>query len=135
VAAHTRLSRRYLEQLAVALKNASLLSSVTGRGGGYRLARPDTAITARQIVEAAIGPISIVDCVLARASCSKGVAERCEFRALYGALNDRIRETLNERLLADMTREDGDSQAAERRSKPERARSASRASSSGKKET
>ena len=38
VAEGANISPRYLQQLAITLKNASLLRSVSGRGGGYCLA-------------------------------------------------------------------------------------------------
>jgi Rrf2 family protein len=100
VAERTRLSRRYLDQLTVSLKNASLLRSVGGRSGGYLLARKSTEIRIKHIVEAAIGPISIVDCVGHPESCLK--SELCECRTLYSLINKRITDALDEFTLADL---------------------------------
>jgi Rrf2 family protein len=100
VAKTTRVSRRYLEQLVLPLKNQRLLHSVSGRRGGYRLARDAGDIRLREIVEAAIGPISIVDCVAAPGVCEK--AEACENRLLYLLVNARICEVLDEYRLADL---------------------------------
>ncbi|MFH1177349.1 MAG: Rrf2 family transcriptional regulator, partial [Acidobacteriota bacterium] len=63
VAARTRISRGYLEQLALFLRNAALLKGVCGRKGGYFLARPPEDITLAEIVEAAMGPINLSDCI------------------------------------------------------------------------
>lgn len=100
VADSTGVSRRYLEQLALPLKAAGLLHGVSGRGGGYRLARDAGTIRLREIVEATIGPISIVDCVADPGLCER--AESCENRLIYLLINDRICEVLDEYTLADL---------------------------------
>jgi len=100
IAKLTRISKRYLEQLAIGLKNASLISGTMGRVGGYRLARPPGDITIRQIIEASIGPINIVDCIGEPEMCMK--SETCECRMLYALINDRITGVLDDFSLADM---------------------------------
>jgi len=62
IATRNNLSKGYLEQLVVSLKNAQLIRSFSGRGGGYLLVRPPEQITILEIVEATIGQINIVDC-------------------------------------------------------------------------
>jgi Rrf2 family protein len=103
IAEKSRISRRYLEQLAIDLKDASLVRGKSGRGGGYVLAIPPSAIKLGQIVEAAIGPINIVDCVLEPKICLK--ADFCECRSIYRLINQRITEVLNEFSLADLADE------------------------------
>lgn len=93
VAETTLISRRYLEQLAIALKNSSLIKGKTGKGGGYRLAKPPGRITVGQIVEAAIGPINIVDCVLEPNSCF--MAGNCSCRSVYCEINENIVKSLH----------------------------------------
>ena len=100
VARSTDLSRKYLEQLAIGLKNASLITGVTGKGGGYVLARSAGEIRVGQIVEAAIGPINIVDCVLKPDVCISG--DCCNCRWIYERINDRIVEVLDGFTLADL---------------------------------
>lgn len=96
----TRISKRYLEQLAISLKNASLLRGVSGKGGGYLLARPAPQIKIGQIIEAAIGPINIVECVREPEVCL--MVEVCECRLIYLLINRRITQVLNEFSLADL---------------------------------
>jgi len=100
VASRTDISRGYLEQVAIALRAASLLRGVPGRQGGYRLTRRagDTSIS--QIVEALIGPISLVDCVADPDSC--GRSDYCECRVVYHLVNDRIVDVLEAYTLADL---------------------------------
>ena len=100
VAERTRLSRRYLDQLTVSLKNAQLLRSVGGRSGGYLLAHEPGEIKIRQIVEAAIGPINIVDCTGGPDVCMG--EDTCECHLIYMLLNRRIIEMLDEFSLADI---------------------------------
>ena len=94
IAEVTRISRRYLEQLAIVLKNGSLIRGKTGKGGGYRLARPADQITAGQIIEASIGQINIVDCVMDPESCS--MVDDCGCRSVYCDINSRIADALND---------------------------------------
>jgi Rrf2 family transcriptional regulator, cysteine metabolism repressor len=96
----THISRRYLEQLAIALKSASLIRGMAGRKGGYVLTRPPVDISLGQIVEAAIGPINIVDCVLQSETCLE--ADFCECRWVYETINDRIVGVFNELSLDDL---------------------------------
>ena len=101
VAQSTHISKRYLEQLAITLKNASLLRSVSGRGGGYHLARPAEEIKIGEIVESAIGAINIVDCVLCPEQCEK--ADYCNCRGLYAKINRRITDMFYEYTLAELS--------------------------------
>jgi Rrf2 family protein len=100
VSKRTGLSRGYLEQLALALRNASLIRGISGRYGGYRLSRPPEAISVGDIVEATIGPVNVVDCLADPESCMK-VAD-CECRMVYALINQRIAEVLKSYSLADM---------------------------------
>ena len=100
VSRRTQISRRYLDQLALALRRADLLRGVSGRGGGYQLTRPAGEIELGEIVEAAIGPINIVDCVLHPDSCLK--ADVCECRWVYALINKRIGEVLGGISLLDL---------------------------------
>jgi Rrf2 family iron-sulfur cluster assembly transcriptional regulator len=103
VAETTNKPRRYLEQLAIALKQSHLIAGTIGRGGGYNLTRPADEINVGQIIEAAIGPIGIVDCVLEPDGC--GESGTCERRPLYSLINNRITDVLSSISLADLTEE------------------------------
>ncbi len=94
------ISRGYLEQLAMALRNARLIRGISGRHGGYRLALPPSEITLGDIVEATIGPICIVDCVDDPEGCMR--SPDCECRLLYTLINQRIAEVLRAYTLADL---------------------------------
>ena len=100
IAKTTSVSKRYLEQLVIPLKNASLLRGVSGKEGGYLLAKPADEIRVGDIVEASIGPINLVDCVDDPDFCMK--TEWCECRPLYLLLNRRIKDAFNAFTLADL---------------------------------
>jgi len=101
VAQVTGVSKRYLEQLAVALRDARLLRSVSGRRGGYLLGRPATEIHVGDIVEATIGPINVVACVREPDRCRR--SESCENRLIWSLINQKIREVLEKYTLADLS--------------------------------
>ena len=100
VASESNVSRRYLEQLVIGLKNGALIRGKSGKGGGYCLAKPADRIRIRQIIEAAIGPINIVECVLQPELCIK--SDFCECRSLYGLINKKITSVLDGVVLADL---------------------------------
>jgi len=100
VSERTDISHGYLEQLAPALRAGRLVKSLAGRHGGYRLAAPASKITIRQIIEASIGPVCVVDCVEEPESCLK--AEFCECRIVYALINQRIAQVLDDFTLEDL---------------------------------
>jgi Rrf2 family protein len=100
VSERTGISRGYLEQLALALRNARLVRGVAGRYGGYKLIAPPSRISLKQIIEAAIGPVYLVDCLEDPTTCPR--AEFCECRIVYALINNRIAEVLREYSLADL---------------------------------
>jgi len=100
VAERTDLSQGYLEQVAAGLRNARLLRAVSGRRGGYRLANPAAETTIRQVLEAAIGPICVVDCLEDPSACLR--SECCECRVVYQLINRGIAEVLEAYTLADL---------------------------------
>ncbi|MGA7104182.1 MAG: Rrf2 family transcriptional regulator [Candidatus Deferrimicrobiaceae bacterium] len=100
VAREGELPRRYLEQLVIGLKNASLIRGVSGKEGGYCLTKPAGEIKIGAIIESAIGPVNIVGCVNEPRQCLK--ADVCECRLLWVLINGRIADVLNEFSLADM---------------------------------
>ncbi len=100
VADEANVSRRYLEQLVIGLKNGALIRGKSGKGGGYCLARPADQIRMREIFESAIGPINIVDCVMQPEICLQ--TDFCECRSLYSLINDRITSVLDSLVLSDL---------------------------------
>lgn len=109
VSEQTEISRRYLDQLAAVLKGVRLLRPHIGKGGGYQLGRPANEISLGDIVEAAIGPINIVDCVQEPETCQRSTD--CSCRSVYGLINSRIRQVFSSISLAEMVDQEGFEQA------------------------
>ena len=104
VARNTDVSKSYLEQLAIPLKAAGLLTGRPGRAGGYTLSRPAADIRIREIVEATLGPIDLVECVGNPEHCRR--AGECETRLIWALLTHRVRAMLDDYSLADLTNPD-----------------------------
>ncbi|MDQ7005750.1 MAG: Rrf2 family transcriptional regulator [Acidobacteriota bacterium] len=102
VSRETGISKKYLEQIAIPLKRAGLLVGVPGRGGGYRLARPPQAIDLATVVEAALGPIGIVGCVMDPGSCDR--AGECEARMIYALATRAMRDVFAAHTVEDLVR-------------------------------
>jgi Rrf2 family protein len=100
IAVSTGISRPYLDQVAIGLKTAALILSTRGRGGGYQLARPAEEISLRQVIEAGIGPINVVDCVMRPEICDR--SDCCECRWVYQRINHEITNLLNGMSLSDL---------------------------------
>jgi Rrf2 family protein len=100
VARRMEVSPGYLEHLARALRHAGLLRSVVGRHGGYLLSRPAVRISVLEILEAAIGPIEVVECLAAPEGCALG--GDCECRLFFALLHRRVTETMQEVRLSDL---------------------------------
>ena len=77
-----------------------LIQGITGKKGGYLLTQSPEKIRIGQIIEAVIGPINVVDCVLRPEICMD--AEFCECRWVYQTINEGIVKVLNELYLDDL---------------------------------
>ncbi len=104
IAIRTRISRKYLEQLAMALKSSDLIKGFSGKKGGYVLKRPASQITIGDIVQATIGAINITDCVENIDNCMS--ADYCVCRLVWCLINHKIIDVLNEYTLKDLASKD-----------------------------
>jgi len=85
------MAEGYLEEVAGSLKKAGLVTGRQGPGGGYKLAKPATEITAEEIVVALEGPVSLVPCLESH-GCP--VESKCQSKKLWGFLQKGVLETL-----------------------------------------
>jgi Rrf2 family protein len=100
IASITGLSNNYLSQLAIGLRDANLIVGVSGKKGGYHMARSPEKITIREIIVAVQGRIFATDCVINPELCMN--AEFCEARTIWAVLTHRMQEVLDEFTLADL---------------------------------
>lgn len=82
------------------LAQAGLVEGLRGVRGGYRLARPATAITLLEIVEAMEGPLAITECSTDHSQC--GIAHQCGVRSNWRLINDVLFDALRAVSLAQM---------------------------------
>ena len=99
-----QISPKFLEQILLTLKNAGLLHSKMGVGGGYYLARPASEITLGQIFRVLDGPVAPIKCVsqMAYESCGCPDEETCGLRLVMGDVRNAIADILDNTSLADV---------------------------------
>ena len=70
VAKRKEIPKKYLEQILLSLRNAGILVSKRGVGGGYSLSRSPEDISLGEIIRVFEGPLSPLDCVSTDANFS-----------------------------------------------------------------
>lgn len=93
-----QISLKYLEQIITPLTKAGLVASVRGAQGGYRLARPDTEITAGEILRAVEGELTAIPCLGANMECPR--RDKCQTLDFWCGLNDLINQYVDSITLA-----------------------------------
>jgi Rrf2 family protein len=83
-----KISRNYLQQLMLPLKNEGLLRVTQGKHGGFMLARPPSEITIGEIVRAQEGEIALVECVGESGLC--GFEGECPSRDIWAEASRRL---------------------------------------------
>ncbi len=113
LAEKNRIPKKFLELILLELKNAGIVMSRRGVGGGYLLARRPEAIRSSEVIEATEGPV-------APRKIPKGRGRRIPaedfspgVHLLVRETTEAIRSTLDRFTLADLARVEQD--AAERR--------------------
>ena len=82
------------------LLHDSLLGSVRGAGGGYRLARKAADISVSDIIVALEGPIALTECNLETGDCEQ--ESYCATRDNWHMINQAVRHALDGISLEDM---------------------------------
>lgn len=106
IAASEGLSPEYAAKLLRALRQAELVVSTRGAGGGYRLSRPAREITAWQVVQALGGSL------FPKEFCDSHPGQRhdcvhstgCSIRGLWVAVEGAIRGVLEGVTIAELAR-------------------------------
>jgi Rrf2 family protein len=100
-----KISAKFLEQILLTLKNAGMLHSKMGVGGGYYLARPPSEITLGQIFRVLDGPLAPIKCVsqMAYEPCGCPDEQTCGLRLVMGDVRNAIANILDNTSLANVT--------------------------------
>lgn len=104
IAKERHLPYRFLSQIAPPLKRARLIASKEGIGGGYRLAKAPSKITAGDVVEALEGDFSIVRCQQdAERDCPN--SKFCTLPPLWNKVTERLYHTFHALTLVELLRQ------------------------------
>ena len=104
IAEREHIPAKFLEQILLSLKNAGLLHSKMGVGGGYYLARPAAEISLGHIVRVLDGPLAPINCVSQMAYEPAGCPdeETCGLRLVMLDVRNAISDILDNTSLADV---------------------------------
>jgi Rrf2 family protein len=102
IAERQEISSNYLAQLFLKLRQAGLVRSVLGPGGGYVLAKSASEISAGDIMRAVGETLMPVHCVDDGQENACHRADGCPTRVLWTKLGQQITQTLDATTLADL---------------------------------
>ena len=101
IAERQGISKKYLEIIVKELVSAKLLIGVSGKGGGYRLARKPEEYSVGEILEVTEGSLAIVACLSKDAEkCPR--AESCETLPMWSEYNKMIYDYFYTKKLSDL---------------------------------
>ena len=99
------IPRKFLETILLELKNAGILRSKKGKGGGYALARPPEQVTMGQVIRIIDGPLAPLPCASERnfVKCEECTDEAtCGTRQVMQKVRNAIAAILDSTTLADV---------------------------------
>jgi len=99
---------KFLELILLDLKGHGVLASKTGKGGGYRLAKPPSEITMGSLIRTMEGPLAPLPCASETAykPCPEcGDVAQCGTRILMRRVRDAMATILDRTTLADVIRQ------------------------------
>jgi len=105
IAKANSISKKFLDAILGDLRNAGIVVSKRGPGGGYMLARPPRAITAGFVIRTLDGPLAPIACASRTAyrPCKDCKSIRnCEVRRTMTLVRDATANILDKLSLADM---------------------------------
>ncbi|MGC1677925.1 MAG: Rrf2 family transcriptional regulator [Candidatus Binataceae bacterium] len=108
IAQREDISRKFLEIILLELKNAGILQSRKGKGGGYSLGRPPQKISLGHVIRVLDGPLAPLPCVskTAYVRCRECRDERtCGIRMVMKQVRDATAQILDSTTLADMLKQ------------------------------
>jgi Rrf2 family cysteine metabolism transcriptional repressor len=104
IAAEEDLPRAYLEQLAIPLREAHLITSTRGARGGYEVARDPATIRMSEVLRALEGPLAPMICASEDPAHAPGCSREgaCTVNHLWIKVRDAIADALDSVTLADL---------------------------------
>jgi Rrf2 family protein len=104
IARHNNIPKKFLDAILSELRNAGMVQSKKGKGGGYVLARPAHEIRVGQIVRTLDGPLAPIRCASHNyyRPCDDCDEENCAVRLMMYEVRNAISRVLDDRTLAEM---------------------------------
>lgn len=96
-----RLAATTVSKILKILSDASLVTSVRGAEGGYRLARPAAEITIADVIEAMEGELAMTECCEGISLCA--INSMCTMRENWQKINKMVHSLLAGFTIIDMT--------------------------------
>ena len=93
VSKKTGASRKFLEQVAGALRQAKIVEGLRGAAGGYRLLRDPKALTVAEVLNAVEGPMELEACTAhAHKHVDLGIITKVQGQVMATLMNTTISE-------------------------------------------
>jgi Rrf2 family protein len=105
IAARNNIPKKFLDAILLELRNAGILRSKKGPGGGYALARPADQIRIGQVVRVLDGPLAPIRCASRTAyeACEDCPdPEACNVRRSMTKVRDAVAGILDNMTVADL---------------------------------
>ena len=98
------ISKKYLEQIFIKLREANLVESEKGKQGGYVLAREPEDISIFEIIEALEGGVKPSGCVAGNGEFTCEKSSKCGVVLLLSEVQNEVIKILKEKSLRDMAK-------------------------------
>ncbi|KUL96712.1 Rrf2 family transcriptional regulator [Bosea sp. WAO] len=105
VAQRNNIPKKFLDAILLDLRNAGMLRSKKGPGGGYALAKPARSIKVGAVIRALEGPIAPIACASRSAfrACEDcGDIATCPVRSVMSDVRDAIAGVVDNTTVADL---------------------------------
>lgn len=105
IAEEERIPKKFLEQILLEMRNAGILYSKKGAGGGYSLNKAPEDIRLSQVMRLIDGPIALLPCVSLNfyRSCDECKSEQvCGIRDTFIDVRNAMLQILNDTSIADI---------------------------------
>jgi Rrf2 family protein len=100
IAQTSAIPRELLAKILSELVKAGLAISFSGPTGGFRLARPASAVSLAEIVRALEKKSGLVDCTSQHINCT--MTDRCSIRAPMTRVHKKVNRILEETMLEEL---------------------------------
>jgi Rrf2 family protein len=103
IAEANSIPKKFLDAILAELRQAGLVQTKKGKGGGYALARAPEDIRVGEIVRALDGPLAPIRCASQNfyEACPDCDVDRCEVRRLMAEARDAVARIFDTRTLAE----------------------------------